>query len=429
MKEPSDTTVLVWDNGIGLPIAERLARDVKRCLYFSPWQKDRLVSNAVIGDGIPGIERVPDAWLVKNEVDVWVFPDCTYAGEQIELASQGRAVWGSRRAINLENDREKFLKVLADVGLEVPEHNIVVGVTALRDFLSTQEDCYIKISNYRGSFETCHWRSWELDENLIDFWAVNFGAVREMVRFVVLPSIHTDLEIGGDTYNVGGEWPSLMLHGIESKDTAYFSAVTECSAMPEQVIAVNEAFAPILKSHGYANEWSVEIRVKDDHFYFIDPTCRLGLPSTGSQLELWENFSEIVCAGAHGELVDPIPTAMFSAELALTVKHKGRLWPTVKIPPELQQWVKLADSCEMDGVRSFPKDSEDNAEEVGWLVAIGDTPKDTLDTLKKYVDLLPKGLSADIAPLAGVLEEIETMEKKKIEFAQEPMPDPSEVLS
>lgn len=428
MKSPSQSTVLVWDNGLGLPIAERLARDCKRVLYFSPWQKERMLAAAVIGDGIPKIERIADPWLVKNEVDVFVFPDCTYAGEQVELASQGKAVWGSRRAIMLENNRELFLRKLASVGLEVPEHEIILGVTKLREYMSGQEDCYIKFSNFRGTFETTHWRSWELDENLIDLWAVEAGATRELVRFIVCPAINTNLEIGGDTYNIRGEWPKLMLHGIENKDTAYFAAVTEREEMPEQIQAVNEAFSPYLKQHDYANEWSVEIRVKGEHFYFNDPTLRLGLPSTGSQLELWENISEIICYGAHGELVDPVPAAMFSAELILTTKHKGKLWPTIKLPPELRQWAKLADCCELKGVRSFPKESDDAADEVGWLVAIGDTPKETLDTLKKHVQLLPKGLSADIAPLAGVLEEIEEEQNKGIDFTDAQMPQPEKVL-
>ena len=34
-------------------------------------------------------------WSVKDEVDLWVFPDLQYAGLQLELESQGAAVWGA----------------------------------------------------------------------------------------------------------------------------------------------------------------------------------------------------------------------------------------------------------------------------------------------------------------------------------------------
>lgn len=428
MRPPSDTTVLVLDHGLGLPIAERLARDCKRVLYFSEWKEGfSTVNKAVIGDGIPNVERCLDFWDVFDEVDVWMFPDIQHSGLQLHLESLGKHVWGSRRADRLEINREYFLEVLKKVGLDVPEFHVCSGITALRAYLRDKEDCYIKISRFRGSLETKHWRSWDLDENLLDIWAVRFGAVRERIRFLVFPAINTPLEIGGDTYNVRGKFPSLMLHGLENKDTAYLAAVTPSNEMPEQVQAVNEAFAPILEDYRYTNEWSVEIRVKGEQFFFIDPTCRLGLPSTGSQLELWKNFSEIVCYGAQGELVDPEPVASFSAELILTAKASDGLWPVVQIPKELQQWCKLADCCEVDGKRAWPREGNDE-DAAGWLVAIGDTPKEAIDNLKSNLKSLPEGLTADIAPLADIIVEIEAEAAKGIEFSDEKLPEPGTVL-
>lgn len=424
----SSKTALVYGHGLELPIAERLARDFGRVIYFSEWQEGfSTVNKAVIGR-VPNLERCNDIWAVKDEVDVFIFPDVQHAGLQLELESQGKAVWGSRDGDRLELNREFFLKTLQDVGLKVPPHQVCVGVTALRDYLKEKENCYCKISKYRGSLETKHWRSWKLDENLIDLWAVRFGAVRELIRFLVFDAIETPLEIGGDTYCVDGKWPSLMLHGIEFKDQAYFSSVTPREDMPPQIKEVLQAFSPMLKNYNYRNEWSMELRVTDDAFYFIDPTCRLGLPSTGSQLELWENWSEIVWAGAHGELVDPKPLGKFSAEVILHCKTSDGLWGTVEIPESLKQWVKLADCCEVDGVRAFPREGDDSEETVGWLVAIGDTPLETIKTLKGYVKELPDGLTADISPLADVLKEIDTEEGKGIAFSDERMPEPAKVL-
>lgn len=429
MKSVSDVTALVFDHGLGLPIAERLARDCKRVLYHSPWEEGfSTINKGILGDGIPGIERCDDYWSVKDEVDLWVMPDIQHAGLQTELRVQGRAVWGSGHASRLETNREYFLKVLEQCGLDVPKFKVCVGITALRQELKERENVYIKISKYRGSLETKHFRSWQLDANLLDLWAVRFGGVRELVRFLVFDAIETPLEIGGDTYCVNGQWPSLMLHGLEAKDKSYFAAVTEQDSMPEQVRQVNECFGPVLEKFGYANEWSVEIRVLGDKFYFIDPTCRMGLPSTSSQLELWDNWSEILWHGAHGELVDPEPTAKFSAEIILNAKADEGLWPSAEIPDDLKQWVKLHDCCEVDGVRCFPRQAGDS-ENCGWLVAIGDSPAETLETLKEYVAMLPDGISGDLAPLADVIKEIEVEEKKGIEFGNgENMPEPAEVL-
>lgn len=420
--------MLVYDHGLGLPIARRIARDVKRVIYFSEWQEGfSTVNKAVIGDGFPDIERCLDIWSVKKDVDLFVFPDIQHAGLQVELEEQGYKVWGSRWADQLEINREFFLEALEDSGLQVPPHHICVGIDELRKFLHDKENKYIKISMFRGSLETKKWRNRRQDANLLDLWSIRFGGVRNMVRFLVFDEIDTPLEIGGDTYCVDGKWPSLMLHGIEWKDKSYFSAVTKTSEMPEQIQAVLNAFGPILGGYGMKNEWSMEVRVKDEDFFFIDPTPRLGLPSTGSQLETWDNYTEILWYGAHGILVEPKASAKFTAELIVSASADEGIWPCMEIPEELDRWLKLADCCFVDGMISFPREGGDE-DHVGWLVANGDTPKETLDRIKEYVELLPDGLSADATPLADVIKEIEQEEDKGIEFTEEQMPQASEVI-
>jgi len=429
MQSINNATVCVIDHGLGLPVAERLARDFKRVLYFSEWETGfSTINAAIIGDSIPNIERCYDFWSIKDEVDLWCFPDIGHSGLQLELESQGKRVWGARKADQLETNREFFLRTLKKLGLDTPKFKVCEGISELRQVLKDKEDCFIKISKYRGSLETKHWRNWRLDENLLDLWAVRFGAVREKIPFLVFDNIDTPLEIGGDTYCVDGQWPNLMLHGVEWKDQAYFSSVTERQEMPDSLQEVLAAFGPILKSYRYRNEWSMEVRVKGDKFYFIDPTCRLGLPSTGSQLELWSNWSDIVWAGAKGELVEPEPIGKFSAEVILHAKSDDGLWATVEIPDDLRRWLKLADCCEVDGLRAWPREGGDD-DTVGWLVAIGQTPQETLEHLKDYVAMLPDGLSADIAPIAEIVKEIEVEEKKGIEFTDKPMPQPADVLT
>jgi hypothetical protein len=61
-------------------------------------------------------------------------------------------------------------------------------------------------------------------------------------------------------------------------------------------------------------------------------------------------------------------------------------------------------------------------------VAIGDTPEQVIEQLKFFVEHLPDGLSADIAPLAGVLKEIDEAEEQGIGFTEKPMPEPAAVV-
>lgn len=428
MKELSDVTALVIDHGLFLSVAERLSRDCKRVLYWTPWEKGfSTVNDASIGDGFENFERCNDFWKVMKDVDLVVFPDIQRSGLQLELERQGKAVWGSRSGDNLELNRQFFLKLLADLNLDVPTFKICTGITELRQYLQEKENVYVKISRFRGSLETKHFRSWDLDANLVDLWAVRFGGAREYIPFLVFDAIDTPLEIGGDSYCIDGVWPLYALHGVEQKDSAYFGAVTKLFSMPEQLREVMGKFSKLLKSYRYRNFWSMEVRVLEDKAYFIDPTCRGGLPSSGSQQELWTNYSEIIWYGANGVLKEQEYTDLFSAELILKTKADETLWPVVDVPEDQRSYLKLNDCCQIDGKTVWPKSGHDD-DTAGWIVATGKTPEQVLELMKERVKDLPDGLFADIAPLADTIKNIDLGEKEGIKFTTKPMPEPEEVL-
>ncbi len=109
MKPVSEVTALVFDHGLFLPLAHRMAEECKRVLYHTPSAKAFATLNEhLIGDGFEDIEWCEDIWKVKNEVDLWIFPDIQHSGLQLELESQGRAVWGSRNGDSLEINRQLF---------------------------------------------------------------------------------------------------------------------------------------------------------------------------------------------------------------------------------------------------------------------------------------------------------------------------------
>ena len=285
-----------------------MAQECKRVLFFNPDRRSfPSIKQGTIGDGFDDIESTLDFWPMMGEIDLFCFPDIGNSGLQLHLESIGKAVWGSRRGDAIEIRRQYFLAMLKDLGLDVPKYEVVYGARALADYLRTREDQYIKVSRWRGDMETTHWRNWTHDSGWLDWMAVNLGPLKEKMVFIVFPAIDTPLEIGGDTFCIDGQWPDLMLNGLEHKDTTYFSAVTERGEMPSQLQDIIEAFSPFLEERRYRNQWSMEVRVKDDFAYFIDATCRGGMPSSASQQVLWSNFGEIVWVGAHGELVQPIP--------------------------------------------------------------------------------------------------------------------------
>lgn len=429
MKETSEVIACVVDSGLYQPLAHCLATKMKRVLLWNPdMPAFPSVKQACIGDGFPDIERVDEFWPELKDIDLFVFPDCNQSGLQQHLIEIGKAVWGSRTGSVLELDREHFMEALESLGLDVPNYHVVVGWTALCEYLRDKQDKYIKISRFRGDMETTHWRSWEEDETWLHWLAVNFGSFRERMRFMVFDSIDTPLEIGGDIYCVDGRWPKTMLNGLESKDTTYISCVTPMEEMPHQITDIMEAFSPILKEHQYRNQWSMEVRLKGDKAYFIDATCRGGMPSSGSQQLVWKNFPEIIWAGAHGELVEPEPTAKFTLECMVTSKCGKDLWDEVVIDPDLLPWLRFSSCCFIDGKFCFPPD-EFHEGELGWLVSIGDSPTEVLDEAKRLADMLPDGLDAKLENLVGLIKEVSEGEKKGVPFTEDHIPEPAEVVA
>ena len=423
-------TFLVKDNGFFLPFARRLAETGARVLFQPTWEKAYpTLNDGVLGDGFPkgDIETCLDFWPLKGKIDCFVFPDLGHMGLQRELRDQGFAVWGAGTGMRLEQDREFFLRKLSALGLDVPPCIVKVGITSLREYLMAEEDIWIKMSTWRGSWETKHWRNAKVDAHHIDAWAVKFGGVREKVVFLCFPKIDTKLEIGADTYNVDGQWPRLMLHGIEKKDEAYFSAVTEREKMPEELTHIMDAFSPYLGSVGYRAQWSMEARVTEDKVFFLDATTRGGLPSTASQLCAMSNFPEVVYHGARGEFVEAEYSNKFTAECMVKIHGEPGCWETIDLPEELKPWLKLSDCCEVDGQPWFPAD-DDAISEIGWLVSVGNTPTECLKSMNHNADLLPDGANAAVESLADIIREVEAEEDQGIRFTDQPLPDPEIVL-
>lgn len=428
MKEVKDVTFLVIDCGAFIPFARRLAEEAKRVIWYNPERRQYpRIQEGGVGDGFPDLEHTLDFWPLLPEVDCVCFPDIWNAGLQEHLEGMGMPVWGARGADKIEINRGLHLKTLEKLGLTVPDYVAIDGIFALSEYLRDRQNLYIKISKWRGNLETFHWRNWAMDSGILAKWWMEFGPFARHLTFYVFAPIDTPLEIGGDTYNILGQWPAWMLNGLEHKDTTYFSAVTAANEMPQQLQEVLEAFGPVLGDAGMIGQWSMEVRVKDGKSYFNDPTPRGGLPSSASQQLIWKNFPEIVWGGANGELVQPDPAALFTIECMVSTKSRCD-WTVVELPKELDRNVRFSDCAYVDGCYAFPE-HEGSEGLLGWLCATGNTPRETLDNAKALADELPDGLNADLENLVSLIKEIDEAEKQGIPVTEEPMPDPAEVIS
>lgn len=428
MKTIDKVVACVVDHGRFVHVAQRLARDFEKVYYFSPFERDcPTIREGLIGDGFDEITRCLDPLDIKQECDLFVFPDIGFAPLQNELISQGYPVWGPRKADELEFLRGKFLSVLQKLDMNIPPFEVVQGLTQLREHLKDKEDKYVKMSRWRGDWETLHWRSWDQDEGVLDYYAFKFGPAKDLPKFYVFDSIDTHIEDGIDTHCIDGKLPTVALHGMERKDKSYIGTMVNTEKVSEIVRSVSERFAPILSDYGYRSLFSIEVRItKDNEPYFIDPTLRAGSPPSQVEEELFGNYGEMVWRGAHGECVDPEPTANFGVQaLVVSENEDEQCWEELTMPTELEQWLKVSFACKINGKVCVPPAQ---GKTVAWLTATGDTIKNAIDTIKDHSEKIPDGWTCDTSSLGTLLTEIEEAEKQGMPFTDQPVPKPEVVV-
>lgn len=429
MKEVGEVHFRVADKGLFLPIARRLARDARKVTYWTPGMERAFPSvRDCLGDGYDDIELVPSLFSNLNDVDCFVFPDVGFSEEQLHLELMGFPVWGARRGDTLELNRGKFLDTIKQLGLTMPKYEKITGLTALHRHLENVTDRWIKVSKFRGDWETFHWRSAEEDFNTLDYYAVRFGPFRELVHFYVFEPIDADIEDGCDSWCVGGQFPELVIHGMENKDKAFIGAFQRYGELPEELRHVNDAFALVLEEYGYRSFFSTEVRItKNNECFFIDPTCRAGSPPSQCMTEMIANYSEIIWHGAQGVLINPESAARFGVQAICKLPRETDSWNYVKPSSDIDRWLKTSFSLGHQGLLALPPmDNVTGCED--WLVGIGDTVSEAIRHLKHNAEHLPDGASCDCTSLIDLLREIETAEEKGMEFTEQKVPGPEVVI-
>lgn len=429
MKETQDVVACVVDLGMFMPVALKLADQFKKVYYSTPTESSfPIIDNFVLGDGLPSIHRLDDFWSssVFDEIDLFVFPYILYGGMQEHLEACGKAVWGSRQGYELETLKGKFYQTLVDVGLEVPKHEVKVGMANLRAYLMEHENVFVKMSRFRGTMDTWKHRTYAQSLCFLDLLACKLGPFQDLVTFYVLDEIKTDIEGGVDTYCIDGQWPKEVVLGYEKKNEVYLATVKPMAEVSEVFTKVNEAIAPVLASYNYRNFFSTEVRVKDGTSYFIDPTCRTASPAGEEMLDLFGNIGDIFWRGAHGELVEPEITAHFAGEAYIHWTGDAKEWKQLKVPEEFQNRVKLYGAALVDGIFWVPPEEMDV---FGCIVATGETPDEVIDGIKESHEALgDAAISVNLASFADLISEIEKAEEEGISFTEQPLPEPATLI-
>lgn len=379
----STKTALVYDRGLYLFMAEKLAETFKKVYYYMPQSEPYPCSKtAKIGTGLK-VERIYEFWSYVDKADLIVFPDC-YDGEmQHWLREKGYTVFGNGRGEKLEMDKVFFLETLEKAGLSVSRTYRAEGIDDLIKYLEKHEDeCWLKTSYYRGDFETKKFTSMAQIMPWIDHLKTRIGRNEADIEILVQDKIESEVEVGYDGFCIDGQYTINSVTGYEIKDRGFVASVQP--EPPEVVQYINDKISGVFKELGYRGHFSTEIRVtKDGEPYFIDPTCRLPSPPSELMVELYENYAEIVWEVANGRVPVPKAKAKYGAELILTSESAEDMSLCVSVPKGIRQFVKLKNHMkEGNDYFCIPNG---NAQFFGAVIALGDTAEEAMSKALEYV--------------------------------------------
>jgi hypothetical protein len=404
-------SILIYDYGTFLSMAERLAKDYGKVYYYCPWKSSfPQVKLMAMGEGIKGVERVASFFDHVDDADVIYFTDVIDGDIQVHLDSLGKKVFGSRKGEDLELNREGLKNLLKELKLPTGKYEIVKGITNLRKYLKSHDNIWVKISTYRGDFETFKSVNYAYIETRLQEVENNLGIMKESVDFLCENDLPNKVEIGYDGYCIDGIFPTKSLCGIEVKDVAYIGIFKDYKLLPKPVLTVNEKLSPILNKYGYKNFFSTEIRVgKDGLPYLIDPCCRSGSPPSEIYQMLYTNIADIIWNGANGKCIDPIPSGKYAVEVMIHCNWAERNWLPVLRPEKYRDNIKFRNMTVLDGI-NYIVPQYVGLPEIGSIVMTGKSIDECIGKIEEIAETI-KGFYIEL-PLHSidtVKEEIKTL--------------------
>ncbi len=392
----STKTVCLVDTGLALHLAPVLAKSFGQVLYYLPDSDSyKKTDRSQIGTGIEGVHQITDLWshvqvdASNREIDLFIFPDCSFASEALHLKSLGYRVVSAFRSDLMETDKLLFYETLKAAGLPVAPFEVITGIEPLREHLKGVKGArYIKLRDqkYRGVTETFCCHDAEAIDPVLDEISSIVGQHDDEIQFIVQEPIESCCEIGMDTFNLNGQYADNGLVGIEGKDEWYICKVAP--SVPAVMKDSMEKVAGFFAMSGYQGLYSTENRITENgESYFIDATCRMPSPPGELMPEMYAPgcYAQAMWDIGGGDLPVLVPSAKFGVELILTSEWYGKgKWLKVDYPPEIADFVKLKNYCVKDGATWVVPN--DNDRYIGAVVGTGNTLEQAAKNATKYAE-------------------------------------------
>lgn len=343
MIDLSTKVVCVIDFGNYIEIARRLAKDFEKVYYYCPWIINGFPEHNPldIGRGVKEIIKVTEWEPYYEEIDLFVFPDLFLAGQQELLRRQGKLVYGSGKAGELEVDRGSLKRLQEELGMNVNPYEEVEGLYELEERLKVVEDKYIK-SSLRGDLETFHHENYTLSKEELKALKHRMGIFDKKENYIIENPIESIAEIGYDGFVIDGQYPKETCSGFELKDVGYLGSIVRYNTLPKQLKDVTDKLAPIFQTYGYRGPMSTEVRIDEKRKgYLIDITCRSPQPPTDLALEMYDNFSEMVWNIASGIVPEIKYTYNWGCQFIIKSESAETQPVAIQFPEKYARFVKI----------------------------------------------------------------------------------------
>lgn len=297
----------------------------------------------------------------------------------------GKPVWSAFYGEDLELDRLEAKQIMERVGLPVNDYEVVYGMDELREYLQANDDQYVKIPKLRGLTETFHAKSYDLVKVKLDDMEHKLGGAAKVQQFICEGNIEAITETGYDGWCIEGQFPKTSVVSCEIKDCGSASVIKPYGLLPKEVREVNDKLSPVLAAYGYQGFWSTEIRVTKKSFFATDFTCRGASPCGENLQELFSNMGEVIEAGANGVIVEPKPKAKYAVQAVIESPFAEEHWLPINIPEEIREYVKLYNSCVIEGQEYIVPTAVDMPQ-CGSVVCTGDSLDAAIKGVENYAE-------------------------------------------
>src|SRR4030042_3170123 len=407
--EKARKSFLVWDTGLAVDHARRLADDGNKVYYFTEWAESTpKYYRYAVGIGYPGVEKVKDFFKYIDKVDCIVFYYTGHGDLAEWLRGGGYTVFGAGAGEKLEYDRAFAKKVQKEAGLPVQNYKIIEGIDNVISYVKKNPKKYIKLNIFRGDLETFYAEDGDAAETVLNALKPKLGPFSDSFEFLVEDKVpDVVVETGWDLFFNGKDFVKPYLWGF-LKDGFYIGKFSD--ELPSILKTVAEAIKPTLLEFNYRGAISVEVLVtKDKTPYVLDWTVRMFYPSGILYTYAIKNYSDVIFKVANGETAKIIPKGKFVGAKDIVSNYAMQNWVKVTYPKKLKDRIRIQGAMHTGDEYAVPSGYEPMAQ----VVTANDSVLSVIKSTNKLADSVGafgyEGTSVDSRTINEMLEDAKSV--------------------